>query len=66
MIVGIGFVATLTAAIAERFVAVQVGEQVEHAEDAVAATEADLLDELRAIRRRLESVETKLTRQSLQ
>jgi voltage-gated potassium channel len=57
MVVGIGFVAILTAAIAQRFVEVSAGADVEHADAAIAATEDEVLDEVRDIRRRLESLE---------
>jgi len=59
MLVGIGFIAILTGAIAERFLAAQVEEVVEEVTD-VGATEAELLEELRRIRSRLERLETRL------
>ncbi|MBA2513228.1 MAG: two pore domain potassium channel family protein [Solirubrobacterales bacterium] len=59
MLVGIGFIAILTGAIAERFLAAQVEEVVEEVTDA-GATEAELLEELRRIRSRLERLETRL------
>ena len=55
MIVGIGFIAILTGAIAERFLATQVEEAVESD-----ATQAELLDELREIRSKLARLETRL------
>ncbi|MEJ7569640.1 MAG: potassium channel family protein [Gaiellaceae bacterium] len=61
MLVGIGFIAILTGAIAERFLAGQVEEVVEAAEETV-ATEADLLSELREIRSRLDRLESLLGR----
>lgn len=51
MVVGIGFVAVLTAAIAQRFVDVAVHEEVQQAEEALAATDVEVLGEIRAIRR---------------
>jgi voltage-gated potassium channel len=60
MLVGIGFVAILTATIAERFVALQVIEEAGELEEAVAATEDDLLREIREIQERLQSLETSL------
>jgi len=59
MIVDIGSIAILTGAIAERFLAAQVEEVVEEVTDA-GATEAELLEELRRIRSRLERLETRL------
>jgi voltage-gated potassium channel len=66
MLVGIGFVAVLTAAIAQRFVAAEVREdlaevQSETAEELELA-EAELLDELREITERLRRVETTVQR----
>jgi len=43
MVVGIGFVAVLTAAIAQRFVDVAVREEIEQAEQALAATDVEAL-----------------------
>ena len=51
-------IAILTGAIAERFLASQVEEVVEEVTDA-GATEAELLEELRRIRSRLERLETR-------
>ena len=51
MVVGIGFVAVITAAIAQRFVDVAVHEEIEEAEEALAATDAEVLREIRAIGR---------------
>lgn len=53
MFVGIGFIAILTAALAERFVAQQVEEEVEEAEASVGS-------ELREITRRLQDLERRL------
>ena len=59
MLVGIGFIAVLTGAIAERFLAGQIEEVTEAAEE-TEATETELLDELREIRSRLDRLETRL------
>ncbi len=61
MLVGIGFIAILTGAIAERFLASQIDQAVE-ATDQVEATELDVLAELREIRSRLDRLETRLGR----
>jgi voltage-gated potassium channel len=53
MLVGIGFVALLTAALAERFVARDVGEIEEHRE----VSDHELLETLEAIRDRLDGME---------
>lgn len=58
MIVGIGFVAVLTGAIAERFVAAQVRAEV----DEHAAEEDDVLREVREIVVRLQKLETSVQR----
>ena len=62
MVVGIGFVAVITAAIAQRFVDVAVHEEIEEAEEALAATDAEVLREIRAIRTRLETLEASMLR----
>jgi voltage-gated potassium channel len=54
MLVGIGFVAVLTGAIAERFVAGQVRAEVQQRD----ANEEDVLSELREIMARLQRLET--------
>lgn len=59
MVVGIGFIAILTGAIAERFLATQI-EDVAEAAEPIAATEAELLAELREVRSRLERIESRL------
>jgi voltage-gated potassium channel len=61
MLVGIGFIAILTGAIAERFLAAEIEEAVEAAEE-VEATEVEVLAELREIRSRLDRLETRLGR----
>lgn len=60
LVVGIGFVAILTGAVAERFLA----SQVEHAADEVEATDAELLAELREVRTRLDRLEARLAAQT--
>lgn len=58
MLVGIGFIAILTGAIAERFLTGQIEEVAEEVEE-TAATETELLAELRAIRARLDRLEAR-------
>jgi hypothetical protein len=60
MLVGIGFLAVLTGAVAERFLSTRVQEAVE-AESEV-ETEPEVVDELREIRARLERLELRLGR----
>jgi len=59
MLVGIGFIAILTGAIAERFLAGEIEDVAEGVEE-TAATEGELLTELRAIRVRLDQLEGRL------
>ncbi len=61
MIVGIGFIAILTGAIAERFLAAEI-EEVAEATAEVEATDTELLVMLGEIRSRLDRVETRLGR----
>ena len=61
MLVGIGFIAVLTGAIAERFLASEIEEAVEATEE-VEATEVEVLAELQEIRSRLDRLETRLGR----
>jgi len=61
MLVGVGFIAILTGAIAERFLAGEIEDVVEGVEE-TAATEGELLAELRAIRVRLDRLEGRLER----
>lgn len=61
MAVGIGFVALLTGAIAERFLAPQIGE-VEGELASVEGSEEEIARELRAIAERLRGVEARLAR----
>ena len=63
MLVGIGFIAILTGAIAERFLASDI-EEVTEAFEETEATEAELLAELREIRLRLDRLEGRLGRAS--
>jgi len=66
MLVGIGFVAVLTAALAQRFVAEEVRQEVADVEDHlgedVAQAEADVLAEIRAIAAQLRRLEERLAR----
>lgn len=61
LVVGIGFVAVLTGAIAQRFLAADVQAVAETAEQ-VEATDADILNELREVRKRLDRLEQRLAR----
>jgi voltage-gated potassium channel len=61
MLVGIGFVAVLTGAVAQRFLASQI-EEVEEAVEEVEATDAEVLAELREVRGRLDRLEARLSR----
>jgi voltage-gated potassium channel len=64
MVVGIGFVAILTAALAQRFLATELREEVGELGVEIAAevehAEADVIAELREVMRRLQAVERKL------
>lgn len=60
MLVGIGFIAILTGAIAERFLSGQIEETQEELRDDVEQAEEDVLAELRAITDRLHQLERKL------
>jgi voltage-gated potassium channel len=60
MIVGIGFVALLTAALAERFVASHVEAAEDEVGERIEAAEADVVAELREITERLQRVEQRL------
>lgn len=66
MVIGIGFIAVLTAALAERFVTHKVREEVAESErdvvEEVEETQAVLLAELRAITSRLHELETQIER----
>ncbi len=67
MLVGIGFVAMFTAALAERFVAAEVREEVSEAQEEIVveieSAEGDVLAEVREIAARLRRVEERLARQ---
>jgi voltage-gated potassium channel len=61
MLVGIGFIALMTGAIAERFLAREVAEIEEEVAEEVETTEA-VLAELRSVRERLEGLEARVQR----
>jgi hypothetical protein len=61
MLVGIGFIAVLTGAVAQRFLASQVEEVVEREEE-IEAARADFLSEVREIQLRLRRLEVQLER----
>jgi voltage-gated potassium channel len=61
MLVGIGFIAILTGAIAERFLAGQVQETQDEIREEVEAVESDVLAELQAITARLQALELRLS-----
>jgi type VI protein secretion system component VasK len=61
LLVGIGFVAIVTGAVAERFLATEIDE-VADAERAIEATDAEVLAELREVRARLDRLESRLVR----
>jgi voltage-gated potassium channel len=61
MFVGICFIAILTAALAERFVAMQVRAKTADVIEDVEEAEATVLQELREITRRLQQLETRVT-----
>jgi voltage-gated potassium channel len=60
MVVGIGFIAILTAALAERFLAQEVADAQEVVTGEIEETEADLRGELREIAQRLVELERRL------
>jgi voltage-gated potassium channel len=61
MLIGIGFIAILTGAVAQRFLTSQI-EEVEEAVDEVEATDVEVLAELREVRSRLDRLEARLSR----
>jgi len=63
MLIGIGFIAIITGAVAERFLATEF-EEVAEATHEVGATETDVLVELREVRNRLERLEARLAGRS--
>jgi voltage-gated potassium channel len=64
MLVGIGFIAILTAAMAERFVVRDVQEEAAEVTQEVEEAEASVLRELHEITRRLNALESRLSRGS--
>ena len=62
-LIGIGFIAVITGAVAERFLATEF-EEVAEATHEVGATETDVLVELREVRNRLERLEARLAGRS--
>jgi len=63
MLIGIGFIAILTGAVAERFLSGQI-EEVADTERAVEATDREVLAELREVRTRLDRLEARLGRRT--
>jgi voltage-gated potassium channel len=63
LVVGIGFVAVLTGAVAQRFLASQI-EDVAAATEAVEATDVEVLSELREVRVRLDRLEARLAQRA--
>jgi voltage-gated potassium channel len=61
LVVGIGFVAVLTGAVAQRFLASQIEDVAEVAGE-VEATDAEVLSELHQVRARLDRLEARLAR----
>jgi voltage-gated potassium channel len=59
LVVGIGFVAVLTGAVAQRFLVAEIEEVTEAAEE-LEATDAEVLAELREVRSRLDRLEARL------
>jgi voltage-gated potassium channel len=62
MFVGIGFIAILTAALAERFVSTQVRAETTEVVEEIEEVEADVLRELREITGRLQQLEARVAR----
>ncbi|MBA2569509.1 MAG: two pore domain potassium channel family protein [Actinobacteria bacterium] len=60
MVIGIGFIAVLTGAVAERFLATTIEASEAQVTEEVDQAEADVLDELREIMLRLHSLERRL------
>jgi voltage-gated potassium channel len=61
MLVGIGFIAVLTGAVAERFLSTRIEESTAELTAEVEHAEADVLTELREIMRRLQALEQRLS-----
>jgi voltage-gated potassium channel len=64
MLVGIGFVAILTGAVAQRFVAVEVEEEIDEVDEYLDATSEAILRELREMRTRLGDLEAAMRRRA--
>jgi voltage-gated potassium channel len=64
MIVGTGFIALLTAAAAQRFLAAEIREDVAEAVEGVEWTEADVALQLRQIRDQFERLSAAIERRS--
>jgi hypothetical protein len=62
MIVGTGFIALLTAAAAQKFLATEIQRDVDVAVDDVHLTEAEIMDELRKVRDQLDRLTVALER----
>jgi hypothetical protein len=60
MLIGIGFVAVLTGALAGRFLAARIEETQEELSDTLQEAELDVLDELHEIAERLNALERRL------
>jgi voltage-gated potassium channel len=60
MLIGIGFVAVLTGAIAERFLSARIEESQEELSEALEGAELDVLEELHEISERLSALERRL------
>jgi voltage-gated potassium channel len=63
MVIGIGFVAVLTGAIAQRFMAAHIEEKQEELSDSFEEAELDVLKELHEIAERLNALERRLASQ---
>lgn len=64
MLLGIGFIAILTGAVAERFLATRIEESKEQVTEEVEHAEAEVLAELREIMERLQTLERRLGRRA--
>jgi hypothetical protein len=64
MIVGTGFIALLTAAAAQRFLAADIREEVEEGAEAVEFSEAQILRELGQIREQLDRLHAAVERRT--
>ena len=61
MLLGIGFIAILTGAVAERFLATRIEESEEQVSEEVEQAEAEILTEVRVIMERLQTLERRLS-----